>query len=187
MRINLATFSLLFCLCGNSFCPSFAEDSQSPNSEGHFRHSSKAVLNPVNYGPDQPLWKRYISAGEKFRYSGDQVKAKQYFLAALSELERQKPTKHQITSPIARLERDVLSLYPRVDSKDESDKQLKLDEEALGIMQRIDRLNKVYPNSNDLINQLLHTEYKETKARVDEAKATAAKPSPNKSDESKSN
>ena len=179
MKFDCKSYVAFFLLINVGISPCVAQEAtNTTSSASNTQPTTKShVKKTMIYGADQPLWKRYISGGEQSFKSGDTVKAKQYYFGALTELEKQKNPKHQMNSAIARLEHDIMKMYPEpADSKDQTEAQTKTDEEAMSVMQRLNKLNKIYPNTNNLIDAVISTQYAHEKERVAEAKkaATAA-------------
>lgn len=148
---------------------------QSGSSQpGHKSHHDK----PMKLTANSALWERYLAAAQQAHKKQDKDLAKRYLFAALDQLEKTKPTKRQITPNISRLENSLLRLYPNIgrprsdgDEAPASPGKLKMLEEEVAVMQRLDRLNRVYPTGTALLPQLVQTQWRIATKEIEETKA----------------
>jgi hypothetical protein len=130
-------------------------------ASGHDRKSHDRK--PMKLKADAPMWQRYLASGEQFHKQGNDQKAKQYYFEALKQLESTPPKSDVLTAKVARLEGDIMRLYPKHPKDGASGKgaaQSKLDEEEIAILQRIRRLDQVYPSDGHLASELAQKQQK---------------------------
>lgn len=130
-------------------------EQQSPSSAGRTVAGSKPRPPFIFPGPpDRSLWFRYLQAGYDAQGKGDDQLAKKYFLASLTELEKNPPAagKDIITIvKISTLERHLRESYPTdwssFDSKPEQAEKLRT--EQIDTLRRIVKVNERCVPAND--------------------------------------
>jgi hypothetical protein len=131
----------------------------STNTEG--THHRKAKNKPIKVAADAPLWERYLAYGSQFRIKGDLDKAKQYFLASLDQLEKVPPKSHVLSPHIVQLEHSLMQMYPKYPKqgpRGQGPNEIKLDEEEIAVLDRIRRLDRIYPSTNYLYSYVAMTQ-----------------------------
>jgi hypothetical protein len=169
-------------MCFTTFlvAPAFAQNSAPingvGNSSGQQRHHEHQ-RGPIHVTDKSPQWEKYLAAGEQFKIKGDLVRAKQYYLEALSQLERTPRTSDHLTGAISRIEHDLLDMYPTYPKdppRGEGPSQIKFDEEQISVLSRLNRLNKVYPSPGNLLFEAIDTQIKLTQADMEKNKQAEA-------------
>ena len=70
-----------------------------------------------------------------------------------------------------------MGMYPnlgRQKPQGEGPDQIKRDEEEIAILTRVNRINQIYPNSTDLMSQVVDTQIKLAKSDLEKNKAAEA-------------
>jgi hypothetical protein len=158
MRYYLMMMFVCLSVC-NLVCAR-ADSQQQPNSERDLRNT-------------MPVWEQYLSASQKFKLRGDGERAKQYLLEALTQLEKPHAGSTQFNGRRARLETAILALYPKY-PKDSppgvGPQQIKLDEEEIAVLTRLNRINRGCPARSPLMSDVIETQIRFAKADLDKNK-----------------
>lgn len=120
-----------------------------------------------------PLWMGYLRAGEAAQRKKQNDLAKRYFLGAWSELERSGAHPHGL-GVAAMLEQDLASIYCVDLSKAKGDQhdKLKLREEQVSILGRINRFNQAH-HATQIVQDQYQRMYDEASKALEREKAGA--------------
>jgi hypothetical protein len=146
---------------------------------------------PAVKSPQQPLWVQYMKAGELSRKAGNGTLAKQYYLGALTSLE--KTASHRKDTVVSKvdgktyhipigtmrvqmLEQELTGLYPDDWSKapGTATQQLALKEEQVSVLGRIARLNSSHDGSHSHFAGRYEQRYEKAMEELKQAKEQLA-------------
>lgn len=186
---NALKTALISALCCGAFAqsaqaqspmvsPTASTDSTQQGRHGHsWGGGHGPSRDPIKVTANSPLWERYLAQAQTFQKQGDLVRAKQYYFEALSRLEKSPRVANHLTGKISRLQGGIMSLYPRYPREQapgEGAAQIKMDEEEIAVLQRLNRINQMYPNGSPLPTQLVDTQIRFAQQDLSKNKAAAA-------------
>lgn len=182
MKTRLQRFislSLLFAfISGATLSRASAQDSASGQAVADkARKQGNRWLEPIKLKGNAPLWERYLQAGQTFEKKGDMDSAKRYYFEALTQLERSPRTSAHMTAKISRLEGAIMRLYPNYPKESafgEGAAQIKIDEEEVAVLQRLVRINQIYPNGSPLMTKIVETQIRYANEDLNKNKSAAA-------------
>jgi hypothetical protein len=135
--------------------------SQSPAANKNRSIKETHSPHPYHAKPNAPLWERYLAAGDQYHKGGDDAKAKSYYFQALTLLEKTPKAVTEMTPAVARLQHDILKLYPNYPleaATAEGKKQINLDKEEISVLSRLNRLNQYFRSPGNSMTRRITTQ-----------------------------
>jgi hypothetical protein len=123
-------------------------------------------LNVLAKDKATPLWIGYMKAGELAQKKGQIDLAKRYYLGSLSEVERAGSARIPGLHNVMILEQDLASVYcvDLAKAKGDQHDKLKLREQQVAVLARIDKLNQLHKQSKIMTAQYQRMYDKASKA-----------------------
>lgn len=166
-KIVLALLSGMTAVSCTAACAKVQPGSNATRSQQPSRSNAAPKKNQQPMPP--ALWQQYFHAGIDFEKRGDLTKAKQYYLYALSLLEKTKPTTNHLTSGLAHLESHIMKIYK---ARAKGAAKIQQDEEEIAVLTRLQQLNQIYKDSGNRLDNAVQAQQKTAAADLKNVKGT---------------
>jgi hypothetical protein len=170
----------LFCF-SQSFLAAQCSDGSRPLDTARSADASEPIDSrnaPANSKSNALSWEQYLAVGDQAHSKGNGNRAKQYYLEALTKLEQVAPERNELTMDVAKLERQLLRLYPnlvQLQSGEIAQIEPKDLQEENALLMRLDRINRVYPSSSNALALVVRSQLLCAQKEIEKRKETADK------------